>query len=46
MNMFFDKIEHCLKETPWKDLVINVYGGKMASQLICQGCGNVNERDE
>ncbi len=47
LNRFFDKVENCLKPTPYKYLLQSVYGGKTCSQLICEnGCGRVNNRYE
>ncbi|KRX05033.1 hypothetical protein PPERSA_06667 [Pseudocohnilembus persalinus] len=46
LNMFFDKIENSLKNSIWRDLVINIFGGKMSAQLICKGCGHIKENLE
>ena len=47
-NILFDQIEKELKQTNSHQLQLlnHVYGGKIVNQLICQQCGNRNERDE
>ena len=47
-NILFDQIEKELKRTNSHQLQLlnHVYGGKIVNQLICQQCGNRNERDE
>ena len=47
-NILFDQVERELKahRSPQQLLLQEVYGGKVSNQLICQECGNRNERDE
>ncbi|KRW99755.1 Armadillo-type fold [Pseudocohnilembus persalinus] len=46
LNMAFDKIENGLKQTPFRYILDDVYGGKTVTQLICKDCGNVINREE
>ena len=46
LNMIFDKLEHGLKHTPFQHILESVYGGKTSNQVICNGCGNVRERED
>jgi len=41
MNQVLDKIEISLKDTPFKHILEDVYGGKICSQIICLSCHNV-----
>ena len=47
-NILFDQLEKEMKSTNSHQLQLlnHVYGGKIVNQLICQQCGNRNERDE
>ena len=38
LNQIFDKLENGLKNTPFKDILQGVYGGKTCVQFICNGC--------
>jgi hypothetical protein len=42
LNIFFDKIETALKPTPFRYIVEDVFGGKLANQTICSNCKAVN----
>ena len=44
--MMFDKIETAIKTTPFKYLLDGVYGGKTCTQLVCQQCQNVRNKQE
>lgn len=44
LNIFFDRIETALKETPFKHIVEDVFGGKICNQTVCSNCKAVNER--
>lgn len=46
LNMVFDKLENGLKNTPFKNILEGVYGGKTSNQMICHGCGNIRERED
>jgi ubiquitin carboxyl-terminal hydrolase 34 len=46
LNIFFDKMETALKNTPFKNIFENIFGGKNCSQMTCKGCGAVKERSE
>jgi hypothetical protein len=39
--MIFDKLEKGVKNTPFKHLLEDVYGGKLCTQLICTSCNAV-----
>lgn len=41
INMFFDKLENCLKGTPFESILEGIYGGTIQQQLICSGCNQV-----
>lgn len=41
LNIFFDKLETSLKNTPFRHIMENIYGGKSCSQMICSGCGAI-----
>ena len=41
-----DKVETRLKSLPQKNLVKDVFGGKVCNQIICQECKNKSERLE
>ena len=44
--MVFDKLENGIKETPYKQFMEGVYGGKKLYTTICQNCGEVSTRSE
>lgn len=46
LNLFFDKMETSLKNTPFSHIFENIYGGKTCSQMSCSGCNAVKERSE
>jgi ubiquitin carboxyl-terminal hydrolase 34 len=47
LTRIIDKIEFALKPTPYKYLLQSVFGGKICSQVICEGgCGKVSSRYE
>ena len=46
LNIFFDKIEHLLKPTPFKNLLSDVYGGKLIDMLGCTSCGHLRTTDQ
>lgn len=37
-NIFCEKIENFLKGKLQENLIKNIWGGKLTSQLICKGC--------
>jgi ubiquitin C-terminal hydrolase len=45
-NMMCEKLEQFLKEKSQKNLLANIWAGKLTSQLICKGCPHRRERDE
>eukprot|EP01083_Nonionella_stella_P144249 450032_1 len=46
-NVFTDRIETQLKESPYKTLLQEVFGGKLVNQMICLGgCETIRQRDE
>ena len=46
LNMIFDKLENGLKETPFKNILEGVYGGKTSNQTICHGCNTMREKED
>lgn len=44
--MLFDKLETGIKETPFKNIIQSIYGGKYCSQLVCSSCNKISERHE
>ena len=46
LNMIFEKLENGLKNTPFCQVLENVYGGKLSNQMICSECKNVTNRFE
>lgn len=46
MVQFLDKIEGALRDTPFRNLIQGVYGGKIATYVKCKKCGNVRESKE
>jgi len=46
INMIFEKLENGLKNTPFSQVLENVYGGKYCNQMICSECKNVTNRYE
>ncbi|EGR29288.1 ubiquitin carboxyl-terminal hydrolase family protein, putative [Ichthyophthirius multifiliis] len=46
LNMIFDKLEHSLKQTPYKSILQSIFGGQTVSSLTCLQCGSTTSRDE
>ena len=46
LNVFFDRLENALKPTPRKYLLQGIFGGKTISQMVCNECGKVKNRQE
>ncbi|CAD8119650.1 unnamed protein product [Paramecium sonneborni] len=46
LNMIFDKLEHLLKETLYKNILDGVFGGKTCTQISCQNCKVTKSKDE
>ena len=44
LNIFFDKMETSLKNTPFKNIFEDIFGGRSCSQITCSGCGAIKER--
>jgi len=44
--MLFDKLEKGIKDTPFRQVLDSVYGGRSCTQLICSECKAVKERHE
>ena len=44
--MFFDKLEHQIKETPYCKLLDNVFGGQTCTTITCTECGQKTKRFE
>jgi hypothetical protein len=42
--MLFDKLENGIKNTPFKNVINNVFAGKQCNQFICPHCKNANEK--
>lgn len=46
LNMLFDRLENALKPTPFKNILNDIFGGKICSQLTCHTCKQVKSRYE
>lgn len=46
LNMIVDKIENGLRNTPYKQILDGIFGGKTCSTLACQNCGLVRKKYE
>ena len=46
LNIFFDKLEICLRNSCFKYILQGVFGGKICTQLICSQCGKIKENHE
>jgi ubiquitin carboxyl-terminal hydrolase 34 len=46
LNMIFDKLEKGIKDTPFRHILDNVYGGRSCTQLTCSKCKAVKQRHE
>ena len=44
LNMLFDKLENGIKESPFKNVINNIYGGKYCNELVCSSCKKASER--
>ena len=42
LNMLFEKFETSLKNTPFRNIVTDTFGGKYCSQLMCSSCKKVS----
>jgi len=42
INILFERLEQNFKETPYKQLLQSVFGGKSCSQVLCSKCGYVS----
>ena len=45
-NIFFDRIETSLKNTPFKNITKDVYGGKTVDLLGCSNCGHLRRNEQ
>lgn len=46
LNTIFDRLEKGLKQTPFRQIMEGVYGGKTSNQIICHGCKNIRKKEE
>lgn len=46
INLFLERLERCLGQTQYKNLLSNTFKGKIANQIICNECRNVSETYE
>ncbi len=46
LNILFERLEKILKDTPYRYLLQNVFGGKSCSQVVCSNCGFVSSTYE
>ncbi|CAD8084108.1 unnamed protein product [Paramecium sonneborni] len=46
LNMIFDKLENLLKNTVYKNILDGVFGGKTCTQIECQNCKAIKNKDE
>ena len=46
INLFLAQLETSLKDTPFKNLLIGIYGGSYCTSFQCSVCSNIKERDE
>ncbi|CAD8116913.1 unnamed protein product [Paramecium sonneborni] len=46
LNMIFDKLENLLKNTIYKNILDGVFGGKTCTQIECQNCKAIKNKDE
>lgn len=46
LNIFFEKLECELKDTPNNLLLKSIFGGELCSRVICQHCGNTSDTFE
>lgn len=42
--MIFDKLEKAIKDTPFKHILDNIYGGKVSNLFTCDKCNQVKIR--
>lgn len=42
LNILFERLEKAFKDTPYKQLIQSVFGGKSCSQVICSNCGHIS----
>jgi ubiquitin carboxyl-terminal hydrolase 34 len=45
-NIFFDRIENAIKETPFKHVPKDVFGGKTVDVLTCSSCGHLRKNEQ
>lgn len=46
VSMVIDQLEKCVKDTPFKTIFENIYGGKTTNMLTCDKCQKVKTREE
>jgi len=46
LNMIFDRLEQSIKETPYKYIMKDIFGGTTVSQIKCNECSTVKENYE
>ena len=46
LNLLFDQVEACLKPTPYKKILPEIFQGNQVAQMICHSCGAKRERVE
>lgn len=42
INLFFDKMEQSLKETPFRRIFADIYGGRNCNLTVCSNCNAAN----
>lgn len=43
LSFFHSEVELAFAKTPFANLIKQIYSGTLASQIICDGCGSINE---
>ena len=46
LNLLFDQVEDCLRATPYKKILPELFQGNTVAQMICHNCGAKRERNE
>ena len=42
LNIFLERLERILKDTPHNMLLQGIFGGRLCSQIKCESCGNIS----